>query len=330
MFTTDSPYAAVLEGLPTQLALALRRLGFAAPGNLTTFVDDYEGTETELEQAVSEADTTTTVIGVGAVSGYTSGDPKRRRLGKSSPLSPTISSPLLPSFSPSSGVIAVVASIEDKRSEYGACSPLASKAVEGTCTAASSDTETPHEAWSQDKEGQERIGPASKVLESRGVVGAGCGKSEHVEMAEILENRGVGVASRGEDEVDGRRGTEIQVSGSTAPFLGGSSPHSEKTSSFPAVSTTSKSSKTCSQVRGAEWADSAHASSQVICLSSPPAYAHSSSQSPSEEPAPTPKLWSMRRCCRKGSSHSSGISEQQRGQPASELRGSGQGRRRCK
>ena len=42
------------------------------------------------------------------------------------------------------------------------------------------------------------------------------------------------------------------------------------------------------------------------------------------------KLWSRRRCCRKGSSHSSGISAQQRGQPASELRGSGQGRRRCK
>ena len=45
--------------------------------------------------------------------------------------------------------------------------------------------------------------------------------------------------------------------------------------------------KTCSPVRCAEFADSAHASSQVICLSSPPAYAHSSSQSPSEVSAPT-------------------------------------------
>ena len=53
VFTTDSPYDAVLEGLPTQLALALRRLGFAAPGNLATFVDEYEGPETDLEQAVS-------------------------------------------------------------------------------------------------------------------------------------------------------------------------------------------------------------------------------------------------------------------------------------
>ena len=76
VFTTDSPYDAVLEGLPTQLALALRRLGFAAPGNLPTFVDEYEGPETDLEQAVSEADTATTFIGVGAVSAYTSGDPK--------------------------------------------------------------------------------------------------------------------------------------------------------------------------------------------------------------------------------------------------------------
>ena len=42
------------------------------------------------------------------------------------------------------------------------------------------------------------------------------------------------------------------------------------------------------------------------------------------------KLWSRRRCCRKGSSHSSGLSAQQRNQPASELRGSGQRRRRCK
>ena len=80
-------------------------------------------------------------------------------------------------------------------------------------------------------------------------------------MAEILENCGAGVAGRGEDEVDGRRGNEIQVSRSTAPFLGGSSSHSEKTGSFPAVSSTSKSSKTRSQVRGAEWADSARASS---------------------------------------------------------------------
>ena len=128
VFTTDSPHDAVLEGQPTQLALASRRLGFAAPGNLATFVDEYEGPEIDLEQAVSEADTTATVIGVGAVSAYTSGDPKRRRLRKSSPLSlsyylSTLSSPLLPSFSPSSGVIAVVASIEEKRSEYGAGSP---------------------------------------------------------------------------------------------------------------------------------------------------------------------------------------------------------------
>ena len=101
VFTTDSPYDAVLEGLPTQLALALRRLGFAVPGNLAAFVDDFECIESELDQAVSEADITTTVIGVGTVSAYTSGDPKRRRLGKSSPLSPTLSSPLLPSFSPS-------------------------------------------------------------------------------------------------------------------------------------------------------------------------------------------------------------------------------------
>ena len=38
----------------------------------------------------------------------------------------------------------------------------------------------------------------------------------------------------------------------------------------------------------------------------------------------------QRKCFHKGSSHSSGISAQQRGQPASELRGRGQGRRRCK
>ena len=104
VFTTDSPYTAGLEGLPTQLALALRLLGFAVPGNLAAFVDDFECTETEFDQVVSEADTTTTVIGAGTVSAYTLGDPKRRRLGKSSPLSPTLSSTLLPSFSPSSGV----------------------------------------------------------------------------------------------------------------------------------------------------------------------------------------------------------------------------------
>ena len=149
VFTTDSPYTAVLEGLPTQLALALRRLGFAVPGNLAAFVDDFEYTETQLDQTISEADTTTTV-GVGTVSAYTSGDPKRRRLGKSSLLSPTHSSNLLPSITPLSGVIAAVASIE--------CSPLASKAVEGICTAASSDTEMSHEVWSQDKEEQERMG----------------------------------------------------------------------------------------------------------------------------------------------------------------------------
>ena len=121
-----------------------------------------------------------------------------------------------------------MASIEEKRSEYGAGSLLASKAVEGTCTAASADTEMPDQALSaQDKVGEEQVGLAGKVLASSGVEGAGCGRSEHVVMAEILENRGVGVASRGEDEVDGRRGTEIQVSGSTATFLGGSSPHSE-------------------------------------------------------------------------------------------------------
>ena len=70
VFTTDSPYTSVLEGLPTQLALALRRLGFALPGNLAAFVDDFECTETELDQAVSEADTTANVIGVGTVSAY--------------------------------------------------------------------------------------------------------------------------------------------------------------------------------------------------------------------------------------------------------------------
>ena len=136
VFTTDSPYAAVLEGLPTQLALALRRLGFGAPGNLATFVDDYEGTETELEQAVSEADTTTTVIGVGAVSAYTSGDPKRRRLGKSSPLSPHsffASSPFLLSF-----VWSYRSSGFYRRQEVRVRCLLAAaiKAVEGTCTAA--------------------------------------------------------------------------------------------------------------------------------------------------------------------------------------------------
>ena len=36
--------------------------------------------------------------------------------------------------------------------------PLASKAVEETCSAASADTETPHEALSaQDKVGEERV-----------------------------------------------------------------------------------------------------------------------------------------------------------------------------
>ena len=125
------------------------------------------------------------------------------------------------------------------------------------------------------------MGSASKVLESSGVVGVGC-----VEVAEILENRSVGVTSRGEDEVVDMRRTEIQVSGSTATFLGGSSPHSEKTGSLPAVSSTSKSSKSGSQVRGSEWADCARASSQVISESSPPATAHSSSQSLSEGPAP--------------------------------------------
>ena len=41
VFTTDSPYTAVLEGLPTQFALALRRIGFAVPGNLAAFLDDF-------------------------------------------------------------------------------------------------------------------------------------------------------------------------------------------------------------------------------------------------------------------------------------------------
>ena len=42
------------------------------------------------------------------------------------------------------------------------------------------------------------------------------------------------------------------------------------------------------------------------------------------------KLWSMRKCFHKDSSHNSGISAQQREQQVSELRGSGQGLRRCK
>ena len=50
VFTTDSPYTAVLEGLPTHFALALRRIGFAVPGNLAAFLDDFEYTETQLDQ----------------------------------------------------------------------------------------------------------------------------------------------------------------------------------------------------------------------------------------------------------------------------------------
>ena len=284
------PYAAVLEGLPTQLALSLRRHGFAAPGNLATFVDEYSH-ETELEQAVSEADTTSTVIDVGAVSAYTSGDPKRRRLGKSSPLSLSYSS------TTPSRLFFLLSLPLLELSQYwllsktrGPSTVLARrwrvKLWRGRVLQRPLTQRCLMRQWSQDKEGQERIGLAGKVLESRGVEGEGGGRNEYVGMAEILENCGAGVERGGEDEVDSRRVTEIQVTGFTAPFLGGSSPHSEKTGSLPAVSTTSKSSKTCSQVRGAEWADSARASSQVICLSSPPAYAHSSSQSPSEEPAP--------------------------------------------
>ena len=128
VFTTDSPYTAVLEGLPTQLALALRRLGFAVPGNLAAFVDDFEYTETQLDQTVSGADTSATV-GVGTVSAYTSGDPKRRRFGKSSPLLSYPSSILHSSSIPSSEVIASVTSIEDKMSIAGASLPFASKGM---------------------------------------------------------------------------------------------------------------------------------------------------------------------------------------------------------
>ena len=59
VFTT---YTAVLEGLPAQFALALRRIGFAVPGNLAAFLDDFEFTETQLDQTVSEADTTTVYL----------------------------------------------------------------------------------------------------------------------------------------------------------------------------------------------------------------------------------------------------------------------------
>ena len=201
-FAAKATFPLKLHCLAFRLALSSPVSSFTVPGNLATFVDEYEGPETDLEQAVSEADTTTTVIGVGAVSACTSGDPSAVAFGKSSPLSlsyssPTLSSPLLPSFSPSSGVIAVVASIENKRTKSGACSPLASKAVEVSCTAASFDTELPHEALSaQDKDGEERIGLAGKGLESRGVEGAGGGRSEHVVLAKILENCGTGVAGR--------------------------------------------------------------------------------------------------------------------------------------
>ena len=153
MFTTDSPYTAVLEGLPTHFALALRRIGFTVPGNLATFLDDFEYTETQLDQTVSEADTTT-------VSAYTSGDPKRR-FGKSSPLFPFPSSTLHSSSTPSSGVFASVTSIEEQKSMSGACLPLASR-----------DTEMSHEMWSQDKEERDRRGSASKGQESCGIEGA--------------------------------------------------------------------------------------------------------------------------------------------------------------
>ena len=95
-------------------------LGFTVPGNLAAFLDDFEFTETQLDQTVSEAHTTT-------VSAYTSGDPKRRRIGKSSPLLPFPSPTLHSSSTPSSGVIASVTSIEDKMSMSGACLSLASK-----------------------------------------------------------------------------------------------------------------------------------------------------------------------------------------------------------
>ena len=161
VFTTDSPYTAVLEGLPTQFALASRRIGFAVPGNLAAFLDDFEYTESQIDQTVSEADTTT-------VSAYTSGDPKRRRIGKSSPLLPFRSSILHSSSIPSSEVIASVTSIEDKMSISGASLPFASK-----------DNETSSEMWSQVKEERDR----------RGIEGA-VERREHEGLEEILEISG--------------------------------------------------------------------------------------------------------------------------------------------
>ena len=183
------------------------------------------------------------------------------------------------------------------------------------------------------------MGSASKVLEIEGAV---CERSEHEEMAEVLEIRGVGVANRGEDEIVGRKGTEIQVSGSTATFLGGSSPHSEKTSSFPSSfdDFTILEHLFASFVARSWLTVRMHLRRSSACPARLPMLTHPRSlrlrglhQHSSEsgiQYKELTKLWSMRKCFHKGSSHSSGISAQQRGQPASELRGSGQGRRRCK
>ena len=208
-----------------------------------------------------------------------------------------------------------------------------------------------HEMWSQVKEERDRRGiegaverreheGMEEVLEISG--GLGCGKRVHVEVAERLENSSVGMASRGEVEDEGTKGSEIQVSGSTATFLGGSEFSQRENKQFlcsfvrlqnPQKFARQFDAQSLLTVRMHLRRSSACPALLLMLThlrSLRPRCRHQHSPESWIQYKELTKLWSMRKYFHKDSSHNSGISAQQREQQASELRGSGQGQRRCK
>ena len=188
------------------------------------------------------------------------GEPKRRRLGKSSPLS--LSATSLPS-SPSGAVqavfpiegVAAVSPIMVESPEHREGSPRASKASEGFSAGAHAET-----------------------LSARGT-------ADEVDVGSVV------VACRKLEEIMDRSGTRgAWVGGSTGVAecekrgLKSKCPAPPKKISEVRVLTARKQvgfhfisqpSKKCSQTRGAKWADSVCAPSQVVSVSSPHANARS-------------------------------------------------------
>ena len=140
----------------------------------------------------------------------------------------------------------------------------------------------------------------------------------------------------------GRKGTEIPVSGSTVTFLGGFESSQGENQQFslqfrrlhnPRKLVRKFVARSGLTVR-VHLRRSSACPARLLMLTHPRSLRlrglHQHSSESWIQYKKLTKLWSMRKCFHKGSSQSSGISAQQRGQPASELRGSGQGRRRCK